>query len=185
MLPSVLELTDAGKQSCNMAVVSLLLERCSGGQRLLASRSFYINLVVAAVSAPAVIFCIPNYQPPSSFSFFHKLSHLDWLGITLHAAIYLTYLLALTFGGAQWAWNDGRTITVLTMFGVTLLAFILTQRYSVLTTAERRIYPVRFLRRRTFLILYAVTACAATSIFIPVYVSLFAIQHLQSLIYGR
>ena len=98
---------------------------------------------------------------------------MDWLGITLHAAIYLTYLLALTFGGAQWGWNDGRTITVLTMFGVTLLAFIFTQRYSVLTTAERRIYPVQFLRRRTFLILYAATACAATSVYIPVYVSLF------------
>lgn len=80
--------------------------------------------------------------------------------------------MALTFGGAQWAWNDGRTITVLTMFGVTLIAFIVTQRYSVLTTAERRIYPVQFLRRRTFLILYAATACAATSVFVAVYVSI-------------
>lgn len=80
--------------------------------------------------------------------------------------------MALTFGGAQWAWNDGRTITVLTVFGITLIAFILTQRYSVLTTTERRIYPVQFLRRRTFLILYATTACAATSVFVAVYVSL-------------
>jgi hypothetical protein len=80
--------------------------------------------------------------------------------------------MALTFAGAQWAWNDGRTITVLTMFGVTLIAFIVTQRYSVLTTAERRIYPVQFLRRRTFLILYAATSCAATSVFVAIYVSI-------------
>jgi hypothetical protein len=56
------------------------------------------------------------------------------------------------------------------MFGVTLVAFILTQRYTILTTQERRIYPVQFLRRRTFLILYANTACAAASLFVAVYV---------------
>jgi hypothetical protein len=134
------------------------------------SRSFYINLVIAAVSAPAVLFCIPNYQPSGKFSFFHKLAHLDWLGIVLHASIYLTYLMALTFGGAQWAWGDARTITVLVIFGVTLVTFILTQRYSILTTQERRIYPVQFLHRRTFLILYANTACAAASLFVAVYV---------------
>ena len=79
--------------------------------------------------------------------------------------------MALTFGGAQWAWNDGRTITVLVIFGAGLIAFILAQRYSVLTTPKRRIYPVQFLRRRTFLILYAVTACTATALFVTVYVS--------------
>jgi hypothetical protein len=148
------------------------------------SRSFYINLVIAAVSAPAVLFCIPNYQPLGKFSFFHKLAHLDWLGITLHASIYLTYLMAFTFGGAQWAWEDGRTITVLVMFGVTLVAFIFTQRYSVLTTREHRIYPVQFLRRRTFLILYATTACAASSLFVAVYVSFFLFLSLLSLLSG-
>ena len=135
-------------------------------------RSFYINLVIAAVSAPAIFLCLPNHQPSGHVSFLDKFAYLDWLGITLHASIYLTYLMALTFGGAQWAWNDGRTITVLVMFGAGLITFILTQRYSVLTTPEHRIYPVQFLRRRTFLILYAVTACSATSLFVAVYVSL-------------
>ena len=47
--------------------------------------------------------------------------------MVLIAAVYTTYVLALTFGGAQWAWSDGRFITMATVCGALLMAFILTQ----------------------------------------------------------
>ena len=70
--------------------------------------AFYINLVIAAVFAPAFLFYLPTHQPDPSTPLFTKLRRMDWLGITLIAAVYATYTIALIFGGAQWPWNDYR-----------------------------------------------------------------------------
>jgi MFS family permease len=131
--------------------------------------SFYINLVIAAVSAPALLLCVPNYQPPAPGSFLTRLRQMDWLGITLNAAMYVTFVLALTFGGGQWAWGDGREIAMLVVFGVITFTFVVTQYFAVLTTKERRIFPGHLLRHRNLIFLYIGTACAATALFVAAY----------------
>jgi MFS family permease len=131
--------------------------------------AFYINLVLAAVMAPFIIFWLPPYQPQKDVSFFEKLRRMDWLGIVLIAAVYTTYVLAITFGGAQWPWSDYRFIIMISFFGVVLIAFILTQYFSVFTTKERRIFPAQFLKHRSMLLLYFGTAAAATTLFVGAY----------------
>lgn len=131
--------------------------------------AFYINLVLAAVAAPAIIFWLPSYQPKKDVGFFDKLKHMDWLGIVLIAAVYTTFVLAFTFGGAQWPFSDYRFIIMVCFFGAFLITFILTQYFTVLTTKERRIFPAQFLKHRSMLLLYFGTASAATTLFVGAY----------------
>jgi MFS family permease len=77
--------------------------------------------------------------------------------------------MVFTFGGATWAWNDGGTIALFVLFGLSLLAFVITQGWSILTTPARRLFPVDFLRHRTLVLLYIATAAGSTTLFVPIY----------------
>lgn len=94
---------------------------------------------------------------------------MDWLGTVLFAAIYATWIIALTFGGATWAWGDGRTITVFVVFGITLIAFCLTQYFCVLTNKDMRIFPGELLKKRTTVLLHILTASCGAAMFVPLY----------------
>ncbi len=131
--------------------------------------AFYINLPLAAAVAPALFLWLPAYQPRKEIGFVEKLKHLDWFGIVLIAAVYTTYVLAITFGGALWPWSDYRFITMITFFGVLLVTFIITQYFAVFTTKDRRIFPAQFLKHRSLLLLYFGTSAAATALFVGVY----------------
>jgi MFS family permease len=131
--------------------------------------SFYINLCLAAVMAPVMLFFLPSHQPQPNRSFMSKLREMDWLGILLNAAIFATFTIAFTFGGAQWAWSDYRFIVMVVFFGVLLLAFIATQYFAIFTTTEQRIFPAQFLRHRSLILLYIGTACSVTGLFIGAY----------------
>ena len=78
-------------------------------------------------------------------------------------------MLTVKIGGAQWAWDDGRTIAMFVVFGVVTIAFAVQQTFSIFTTEEHRLFPIDFLRRRTLVLLYISTAAGATSLFISVY----------------
>lgn len=121
------------------------------------------------VAAPGIIVWLPSHQPRKELSFLDKLKQMDWLGVVLIAAVYTTYVLAITFGGAQWAWSNYRFITMICFFGALVVTFILTQYSAVLTTKERRIFPAQFLRHRSMLLLYVATSSAATTVFVGAY----------------
>ena len=134
--------------------------------------AFYINLVLAAIFGPILIFLSPTNQPQPHKTIVKKLAQMDWLGIILIAAVYVTYVIAMTFGGATWAWSDGRFIATITVCAVLLVTFVITQYLSLLTTDP--IFPARFLRSRTLILLYFGTATSATAMvvgayFIPLY----------------
>jgi hypothetical protein len=74
-----------------------------------------------------------------------------------------------TFGGAVWAWDSGAIIALFVIFPLILVTFIFTQVYSVATTPDRRLFPIDFVRVRTLVLLFATTASASTSLFVPVY----------------
>jgi MFS family permease len=134
--------------------------------------AFYINLVLAAMFGPILIYLSPTNQPQPTKTMKEKFAQMDWLGIILIAAVYVTYVVAMTFGGAIWPWSDGRFIATITVCAVVLVIFVLTQYFSILT--KDRIFPAQFLRRRSLILLYVGTAASATSMvvgayFIPLY----------------
>jgi MFS family permease len=129
--------------------------------------AFYINLVLAAIFGPILIYLSPTNQPQPKKTMRQKFTQMDWLGIVLIAAVYATYVVAMTFGGATWPWSDGRFIATITVCAVLLITFILTQYFSILT--RDRIFPAQFLRRRTLILLYIGTATSATAMFVGAY----------------
>ncbi|KAJ5614140.1 hypothetical protein N7528_007794 [Penicillium herquei] len=131
--------------------------------------AFYLNLVIGAVFAPVYLFIVPGVQPDPSRTYTQKLAAMDWLGTLLFAAIYVTWIMALTFGGVSWAWSDGRTIACFVVCGVTLLIFCVTQRFSTFTSKEMRIFPAELLKNGTTVLLHILTASCGAAMFVPLY----------------
>lgn len=102
-----------------------------------------------------------------------KIRGMDWLGVVLYAAMYTIFVIVVSFGGVQWAWNDGSIIALWIVFGVLLIAFIASQYFTVLTTKENRLFPGDFLLSKDLIFLYICQASSAAALFIPVYCKLF------------
>lgn len=77
--------------------------------------------------------------------------------------------MAINFGGSVYAWNSGRIIGLFICSGVLFILFALQQTLTIFTTTERRIFPIEFMKDRLMLVLFAETACASTSTFLPIY----------------
>ena len=131
--------------------------------------SFYINLLIFALFSPVYLFVLKPFQPQPNIRLGEKIKHIDWIGVVLNAALYVAFVMTFTFGGIIYAWNDGRTIALFVVFGVILILFALQQGTAFLTTKERRLFPVDFLKRRTMILLYIATSAGATGLFVPIY----------------
>ncbi|CAH0055458.1 unnamed protein product [Clonostachys solani] len=134
--------------------------------------AFYINLVIAAICAPAYIFWLPKVKPGGDHqrSTLTKLVSLDWAGFILATGAMVSFTMVLTFAGPTWPWNDKRTIA---LFVVTGILFVLTfvQQYFLLftTVADRMVPPKHVLINPTQLVLYVMTAVSATNIYVPLF----------------
>jgi MFS family permease len=131
--------------------------------------AFYINLVIGGTFAPVCLFLLPSFDPRPGVSYRKRLSEIDFLGAILIIGATASGVMALNFGGLTWPWNSGKIIGLFCISGVLFILFGLQQVYTVLTNTEQRLFPVHFLKSRTMLILFTVTASAGTAVFLPVY----------------
>ncbi|KAL0260754.1 hypothetical protein SLS55_004444 [Diplodia seriata] len=131
--------------------------------------AFYINLVIGAISAPALLFYLPSINPQQGISIRARLATIDFAGFVLGAGMWVSFLLAFTMAGSQWPWSDGRTIATFIVFGAVLILYASQQYFAVLTTPTRRAFPIHLLRDRTQVLLYIVTAAGTTTLFVVVY----------------
>ncbi|TGO91313.1 hypothetical protein BPOR_0031g00020 [Botrytis porri] len=135
--------------------------------------TFCINLVIFAIAVPALLL-IPSFDPQPDLDVLHKVKHVDWIGALLNAGLFTSFVVALTFGGANWPWNDGRTIATFVSCGVIFILFAVQQQFCIFTTPEDRLFPVQFLKSRTMILLFICTAAAGTALFVPIfYIPLF------------
>ncbi|KAF4466928.1 MFS transporter [Fusarium albosuccineum] len=131
--------------------------------------AFYLNLVIFAATSPIYIFALPPLPRQPNTTFLEKLKKLDWLGILLNTGIYVCFVLAFTFGGPEWAWDDGRFITCVVLFVVCVAAFAFTQHRAVLTNKIDRLFPCDFLANPQMILLYVTIACGGAGLFVAVY----------------
>ncbi|KAL7785833.1 major facilitator superfamily domain-containing protein [Trichoderma ceciliae] len=131
--------------------------------------AFYINLIVGAVFAPIYIFGLPSIHPVVGVSIVQRTKNIDFLGMLLGVGTWVSFTMAFTMAGGQWAWSSGRTIATIVAFAVILVSFGLQQTFSILTTPEHRSFPVHLLRSRSQVLLYVATASNITSLFVIVY----------------
>ncbi|KAI3393098.1 hypothetical protein diail_4727 [Diaporthe ilicicola] len=109
--------------------------------------AFYINLVIAAVLAPAFVCCLPSIDPKPSLRTVQKLRSQDWVGIVVYYGFSTCFCMAVTFGGAVYAWDSGSEIALWVMTGVSLAAFALVTIYHPLVPKPDKLYPVQIARR--------------------------------------
>lgn len=133
--------------------------------------SFYINLCVGAVCAPVYLFMLPNVDPRRGSSLASRSRELDFVGTILLVGAFCSGVMAVSFGGVMYQWNSGRIIGLFCCSGVLFILFGVQQAYSMFTTPARRIFPVEFIKSRTILILFAMTAAGGTCLFLPIYMT--------------
>ncbi|KAL1622694.1 hypothetical protein SLS54_004712 [Diplodia seriata] len=131
--------------------------------------AFYINLIIGAISAPALLFYLPSINTQQGISIRARLATIDFAGFVLGAGMWVSFLLAFTMAGSQWPWSDGRTIATFIVFGVAFILYASQQYFAVLTTPAGRAFPIHLLRDRTQVLLYIVTAAGTTTLFVVVY----------------
>ncbi|KAI9859630.1 MAG: hypothetical protein M1813_006561 [Trichoglossum hirsutum] len=131
--------------------------------------AFYINLVIGGVFAPVYLFLLPSFDPRPGVNYCKRLSEIDVLGSVLVIGAATAGVMALNFGGLTWGWDSGHIIGLFCTSGVLFILFGLQQAFAFYTSPEQRLFPVHFLKSRTMLILFAMTASAGAAAFIPIY----------------
>lgn len=98
-----------------------------------------------------------------------KLQEIDWVGAVLNGGVFVLFMIVVTFGGSTFQWTSGSAIGLWVVWGTCLLVFVLQQYLSILTTPERRIFPLHFLKSRVLVLLYVTTAAVAAANSIALY----------------
>ncbi|GME55920.1 pentafunctional AROM polypeptide [Neofusicoccum parvum] len=131
--------------------------------------SLYINVCVGAVAAPIYLFLIPSHDPQKGKSLKERIAALDMVGAILIAGVYLTGVMAISFGGVLYEWDSGRIIALFVLFGLLSIAFTVQQVFCLGVTAENRLFPMEFAKSPFLMNMFWQTATAATTVFIPIY----------------
>ncbi|RDW79382.1 MFS multidrug transporter-like protein [Coleophoma cylindrospora] len=130
---------------------------------------FYINLCVGALFSPVYLFLIPRLDPHPGKSFMSRLKEIDWLGALLLFGTLTTLLMGIAFGGVQYPWGSGSTISLFVVAGVVFVGLAIQQTYALATTQDRRLFPLEFLKSKEMVILFIQIACSGTVTFVPIY----------------
>ncbi|KAH8653283.1 major facilitator superfamily domain-containing protein [Ilyonectria robusta] len=131
--------------------------------------AFYINLPLAALFAPVYFFVFPSFNPRKDISQVEKLQEIDCIGAVLNGAVFVLFIIVVTFSGSTFPWNSGSAIALWVVWGVCLVTYVLQQYFSILTTPDRRIFPLHFLGPPSLVLLYVTTAGAAAANGIALY----------------
>ncbi|KAJ5736908.1 DNA repair protein RAD50 [Penicillium malachiteum] len=130
---------------------------------------FYINLPIAAVFAPAQLFCLPAIRPQPDKSFMERIRSLDWIGTIVFLAGATCFSMALSFGGTEYAWSSGSEIALLVMTGVLFIAFVLATIFHPGVVAENKLLPVGFMRTADLITLPIQSAIVAGAMYTSIY----------------
>lgn len=87
---------------------------------------FYINLPIGAITVAFIVFFF--HSPPraalTSLGWKVRLMEFDPFGTAAFMPAIICLLLALKWGGTEYAWKDGRIIALFVIFGVLISIFI-------------------------------------------------------------
>lgn len=106
-----------------------------------------VNLPVGAVAIPFIIFFLRSSSDRTDLSPNWKsiLLQFDPIGTVLFVAGIICLLIGLQWGGSEYSWSNAREITLMTLFGVLMIAWGITQHKM----SENATVPLRIARQRT------------------------------------
>ncbi|KAJ5263149.1 major facilitator superfamily domain-containing protein [Penicillium angulare] len=106
--------------------------------------TFYINICVAAVTAPACIWIIPSAPPSISLGVMGVIKVFNYLGAVLFLGSVVSIVTMLGFGGVVYSWDSSQMIELYVATALLLIIFALQQKLHILTVD--RIFPVQFFK---------------------------------------
>lgn len=120
--------------------------------------SILVNLPIGGIAIPLIVLFLKS--PPREQQLKQKggvslLCQFDPVGTILFIAGIICLLIALQWGGTQYHWTDGREIALLTLFGVLIVAWGISQWMG----DDNATVPLRILGQRT-------VACSTSYIFL-------------------
>lgn len=130
--------------------------------------AFYLNLFIGGLFAPVTMFLIPSRDPRPGARALDRVRNLDWVGLVLMSGIYVSGLMAISFGGVLYPWNSGPTIGLLVVGGTLTIAYWVQQACCFGVASDCRTIPFEFLRSVTLMYAFLVEACAATAAFVSI-----------------
>ncbi|KAL1615416.1 hypothetical protein SLS56_011829 [Neofusicoccum ribis] len=131
--------------------------------------AFYINLIIGGVFAPVYFFLLPPFDPAKGTSGTQRVKKLDWIGMLLSVGGFVTLIMAISFGGLEYAWSSGSEIALFVVGGVMWIAFAVQQVFAIGTTEQDRVFPVSLLRNREAVLLFLTMATGSGAAFIGIY----------------
>jgi MFS family permease len=128
---------------------------------------FYINLPIGGFAAFIIVFFLesPAYHQPPKVSFMHKMSQMDFTGVTLCIGFFICYVLALQWGGVEKAWNDSTVIGTFVGFAILAILFVLNEWWL----GERASVVPRIMKHRRVLWCNVVVTLNSAGFFVLIY----------------
>ncbi|KAI4089188.1 MAG: hypothetical protein LQ344_005568 [Seirophora lacunosa] len=128
---------------------------------------FYINLPLGAVTVAgiAVFFKSPKREKQASIGFQARFRQFDPIGTTLFIPAIVCLLLALQWGGTEYAWSNGRVIALFVVFGLLIIVFTFVQ----FRQGENATLPIRIVKQRSIAAAAWFIFCLGGSFFILIY----------------
>ncbi|HUC86950.1 MAG TPA: MDR family MFS transporter, partial [Candidatus Saccharimonadales bacterium] len=125
---------------------------------------FYINLPIGLIA----LFLIAGYMPTIPGR--SQGRKIDFLGAGLLATALISFLLAVTWGGTQYAWHSAQIISLLVGSAIAAAVFLLAER-----RASEPILPLHLFRSRVFNVSMIAIMLSAMGMFGGIlYIPLFA-----------
>lgn len=83
---------------------------------------------------------------PTVDSYFFRLASLDWVGSVIMLGLITCLVLALQWGGIQYAWSSGPVVGTLVGFAVLVILFVL---YEWKLAGPAQLLPFRYFKDRS------------------------------------
>ena len=136
---------------------------------------FYINLPLGGATAAGIIICLrlkAKKKKTVRQSWLRTFKNLDPIGTLVFVPAIVCLLLALQWGGVNYAWSDPRIIALFVVFGVVIICFVVLQYFL----KEDATVPARIAAQRSIMFASFFALCASGSffiiiIYIPMWVS--------------
>jgi len=119
--------------------------------------------------APVMFLLLPS-KPPSQLSISKRLKQLDWLGAILVVSSLTLFILALMFGGNEFAWSSSIVLGFFTASAILTLLFILSQTIlPYKKDKSQRLFPAHFFINKDMVLLSIATGAGTSALFLSIY----------------
>ncbi|VBB81967.1 Putative efflux system protein [Podospora comata] len=133
---------------------------------------FYINLPIGAVTIAVIMFIFPDpkREIKNNDTLAQRIMRFDPFGTAVFMPAIICLLLALQWGGTQYAWNSWRVILLFVLFGVLIIIFVGVQIYQGdLATVPPRIVMKRSVWSSGFFIMMIGGAFLGAAYYYPIW----------------